>query len=124
MVGAINLSVAAFICSLIAAYSFRKRNPWGTFWLFFLIIFFASWAGGLWIKPVGPSFLGIAWIPTLAIAFFVALIIAASAGYVANSEDVRIQEIKEQFDDQDLKISRLAWMLLIILIFTVIAALI
>jgi hypothetical protein len=123
MSGVIQVSVLAFVFSLIAAYSFRRRNPWGTFWLYFLIIFFASWAGGIWIKPVGPVLLGVAWIPTLAIAFFMALAIAASAKYAGFNDQVKVQEVRVDLPDEGLKISVLAWLLLISLILTVLAGL-
>ena len=53
----------------------RKR---GLSWLF-LIIFLATWAGGIWLRPFGPSLWGIHWLTFLMVGLILALILAASA---------------------------------------------
>lgn len=45
---------------------------------FFLILFLASWAGGLWVTPFGPPLWGAYWVPILLVGFFVALLLAAA----------------------------------------------
>ncbi len=44
-------------------------NVWPAFVLFFLAI----WAGGLWLTLVGPSMIGVSWMPFLFVAIFIAL---------------------------------------------------
>ncbi|MDX1653388.1 MAG: hypothetical protein R3277_12900 [Brumimicrobium sp.] len=72
------LLIAIIIGSLFH-FGFRSRNPWGGFWVFLLILFFAAWAGRLWVAPIGPVFWGVAWIPITFFVFLIALIIAAAA---------------------------------------------
>lgn len=45
----------------------------------FLIIFFITWAGGVWIKPFGPSFHGIYWLPFTLSGVIASLLIATTA---------------------------------------------
>jgi hypothetical protein len=46
---------------------------------FFLILFLASWAGGLWLTPVGPPLWGAYWVPILLFGVFVALLLSAAS---------------------------------------------
>jgi len=45
---------------------------------FFLILFFATWAGGVWIRPFGPSMWGAYWLPFVLVGVFVAMLLAAA----------------------------------------------
>lgn len=67
----------AGIFTLIFAVALRRPGPWSSIAAFFLVIFLASWAGGLWISPTGPAFLGIFWVPILLVALLVALLLSA-----------------------------------------------
>jgi hypothetical protein len=58
---------------------FRTRGPWSSLLLLFLVIFLASWAGGLWLSPIGPGFRGTYWIPFLISGLIIALLLAAAA---------------------------------------------
>jgi hypothetical protein len=57
---------------------FRNRGPWGLWWVFLIVVFFATWAGGVWVTPFGPIWFGVAWLPFLLIGFLVALLLAAA----------------------------------------------
>jgi hypothetical protein len=73
--------VLAFIFGLLLAllfsYGFGRPGPWGGFLWFFLVVFLAAWAVGLWVEPVGPVLWGAAWVPIFFGALFVALLVAA-----------------------------------------------
>ena len=45
----------------------------------FLILFFATWVGGVWVQPFGPVAWGTAWLPFVLVAIVVMLILAAVA---------------------------------------------
>ncbi|MBD3272096.1 MAG: hypothetical protein GF384_06115, partial [Elusimicrobia bacterium] len=51
------------ILTIVFSQIFRKRGPWESLLVFFLIVFFGAWAGGVWFRPFGPLFLGRYWIP-------------------------------------------------------------
>ena len=52
---------------------------WAEFLWFFLLVFLASWLGGVWVSPVGPRFWGTYWVPFLMTGFLFALLLAATA---------------------------------------------
>jgi hypothetical protein len=65
----------AVILTFLLAVGFRGQ-PWGGgLVFFFLILFLATWAGGLWLTPVGPLMLGVPWISFLLVALVVGLIL-------------------------------------------------
>jgi hypothetical protein len=69
--------VMALVLSAIFALGFRRTGPWASVPLFFLIIFLASWAGGIWLAPVGPPLWGTYWLPFLMVGLVFALLLAA-----------------------------------------------
>jgi cytochrome c biogenesis protein ResB len=40
-----------------------------------LVIFLATWGGGLWLRPYGPTLYGVYWFPFLVVALVVSLIL-------------------------------------------------
>lgn len=67
----------AIILTLLLAVGFRGQS-WGAGLLFFfLILFLATWAGGLWLTPVGPIMLGVPWMSFLLVALIVGLILVS-----------------------------------------------
>jgi len=69
----------ALIITLVIMFlvSLLSRRPVRGLWLFFLIVFLATWAGQLWVTPFGPMYWGIAWIPLLVVSVFFWLLILA-----------------------------------------------
>lgn len=73
-------AIVALLFSLLLL-PFRRRksdDAWPAFWMFFLIILFASWAGGIWLAPFGPAASGVFWLPFLIVGFFVTLLLLAA----------------------------------------------
>jgi hypothetical protein len=68
----------AMLFTLIFAIGLKRTGPWASIWIFFMVIFLATWAGGLWINPVGPVFLGIYWLPILFFSFIIAVLLASA----------------------------------------------
>lgn len=54
-----------------------ERGGWGAALVLFGILLLTSWAGGVWLNPVGPQLLGAEWMPFVLMGFVVALLIAA-----------------------------------------------
>jgi hypothetical protein len=67
----------ALLLTAIFAGGFRRSGPWTGFIVFFIIIFLASWAGGIWIGPIGSAVFGIFWIPFVFAGLIFALLLAA-----------------------------------------------
>ncbi|MEJ2157493.1 MAG: hypothetical protein P8X96_19355 [Desulfobacteraceae bacterium] len=54
----------------------RKRGRRRGFLWLFLLIFFATWAGGVWLQPVGPTIGGVRWIQFLVSGLIILALIA------------------------------------------------
>jgi hypothetical protein len=70
-------TVALILSLLFALATWKRGRRRGLFWLFF-ILFLATWAGGLWMKPFGPALWGIHWLSFLLVGAVVALILAVA----------------------------------------------
>ncbi len=73
--------VIALVLAGILAYPLDRRGPGPAEGLvfFFLILFLAAWAGGVWLTPVGPPLWGVPWVSFLLVGIIIALIVAAGA---------------------------------------------
>jgi hypothetical protein len=67
----------ACLFTLVFAIGFRRQG-WGIgLMLFFLILFLATWSGGLWLTPIGPLWRGIHWLSFLLVGIITALMLVA-----------------------------------------------
>ncbi|WP_243374913.1 hypothetical protein [Geotalea sp. SG265] len=69
--------IIAFILTLIVGRGFKQFAYADLLGLFF-VIFLATWAGGLWIQPVGPVMWGISFTVFIVVGVLVALLVAAT----------------------------------------------
>lgn len=42
----------ALLLTAVFSVGFRQRQPWHNIWIFFFVIFLATWAGGVWMIPL------------------------------------------------------------------------
>jgi hypothetical protein len=54
-----------------------ERGGWAAVLVLFAILFLTSWAGGIWLNPIGPQLLGAAWLPFVFMGFVMAMLMAA-----------------------------------------------
>lgn len=80
------LIVAALVVGLFAVV-FRRPGPWAGVGWFFLVVFLGAWAVGVWTAPVGPVFVGIAWLPFVIGALLLALLVTAVTDW--QTQDLR-----------------------------------
>ncbi len=69
----LSLLVALCLSALLGLLFPRPTPRSGRFW-FFLLIFLAAWAGGLWMRPLGPELLGVHWLPFVLVGVLAALV--------------------------------------------------
>jgi hypothetical protein len=111
----------AVLFTLIFAVGLRRRGPWASLWAFFLVVFLAAWAGGLWISPAGPMFVGIYWLPMILVAFVFAILLAGVGGPASRGPKVEtISEVKEQETAAERAFDVFFWVLLISLILIIV----
>ena len=97
----VELFVALLIALLVSAlfgFALRRRIPRKGFFWFFLILFLATWAGGMWIGPFGPSFRGIFWLPFVLVAVLVGFFLAAIAPRRPPSSRIETLEMLEEIE--------------------------
>ncbi len=98
------------ILSLLLGY----RGPGDrVFWLF-LIIFLGAWAIGVWARPVGPLFMGVAWIPFLVGALALALLLLAISE--TGSRRTLAQPTAETHEEVAATVGIFFWVLILLLI--------
>lgn len=78
ILGGILAAIAiAILISALFYFAFNIRGPWGSFWTFFLVLLLVIWAASLWLRPIGPVFWGVSWVPLIFIGLIFALLLAA-----------------------------------------------
>lgn len=119
----IALGVAFFLTALVAI-AMRKRDPFPSLVTFFLVVFLATWAVGVWAAPVGPSLWGAAWLPFVMAGMVFALLLAAL--WPASRDDSTVEIVDPQKEQRrrriaDLALSGAMWALLALLAITIAA---
>jgi hypothetical protein len=118
----VSLAVALLICVVFVLLTRSNIRQTGFGW-FFLLILIATWAGGIWLKPFGPSWGKIHWLQFLIAGLLVALLFAMFAPFKAprgRHETLdQLQDIAHQKELQKVTYVTLGivfWVVLIILI--------
>lgn len=65
------------VLTAIFAVGIRRRTTWDILLPFFMILFLATWATGIWIPPIGPMIRGVFLMPFLFIGVLYALLLTA-----------------------------------------------
>jgi hypothetical protein len=122
----VSLMMAAFL-SLIVVVAFKKRLSWSATLWFFITTFLASWAGSLWLGPLGPSMKGVHWLPPLLVGSTAGLIFLVFAPRRAPKSRLEtlemleeIQQTREMERATKISFSVVLW----VMMFTLLAAII
>jgi hypothetical protein len=67
----------AFILTIIFGVIFGHRREYPGLGFFFIILLLATWAGGLWITPLGPVLWDVSWLEFLVVGVIFALLLLA-----------------------------------------------
>jgi hypothetical protein len=51
----------SLVLSFLFVFVLRRTGIWGNFYFFSLAVLLGSWAGGLWLPPLGPRVAGVPW---------------------------------------------------------------
>jgi hypothetical protein len=69
------LLVSALIVTLLTV-GLGRRGPGAGLGATFALLFLATWAGGVLMRPVGPPLRGVSWLSFLLVGLFVGLLVA------------------------------------------------
>jgi len=109
----------AFLLSLIFSLWFRGYG-WGMgFFLFFLVLFLVTWAGGIWITPFGPVWMGVPWLSFVLVGLLIALIMATLLPDNRRSDRIR-QTGQETETVTTMAVDLFFWVLMVSLVIVVI----
>ncbi len=101
----------------------RGRLGAAGLFIFFCLVFLATWAGGLWMPPFGPPAWGVSWLNFLLVGLVMAAVIAAAA---APSDRRPSRAGAAALDDarsaSPIGLSIFFWVAVVILLLVVIAA--
>lgn len=82
--------LSAGILTLLFGMVFRRRGARaGGLWIFFLVVLLATWAGAVWMRPIGPAVGGVHWLPAIGLGTIVALLMAAASPALARGRRKR-----------------------------------
>jgi hypothetical protein len=122
-----SLIIAGLVTLLYVSITRKAERKRGLFWLF-LLIFLATWAGGIWLKPFGPTLWGVHWLAFVLIGTIVALIVAVtspSRGPRGRQETIdmleRIEEEKKLEKVTYVVLGALFWVLFLVLVSAIVA---
>jgi Na+/proline symporter len=115
------LLLAGIITALLAG-SGRRFGPGEGIIAFFFIVLLFSWAGGLWLAPFGPLYMGIYWLPYLFMGVIIALLLAA---LIPPRQPHTMKEADERATEADIvaasAFSVFFWIFLLVLILAILA---
>jgi hypothetical protein len=123
----VDFLVAFFVALLLASIVFvglKRAGPWASFLFLFLALFLATWAGGIWIMPIGRPLGGVYWLPFLMAGIVFALLLAAVVP-PEKTEESTIQLVTEEEKKTREKTVRrtaglLFWLFAAVLILTIV----
>jgi hypothetical protein len=122
----ISLILAVLLTGLYMLVTRGAGRRTGLIWLF-LVIFLASWAGGVWLKPFGPTLWGIHWLAFLLVGlvvvlfFFIVIPRRAPRGRHETLDMLeRIEQEKELEEVAYFTLSIFFWILLAVLVIAII----
>lgn len=127
--GIIAVILVAILISALFYYGFNARGPWGSFWTFLLALLLIVWAASIWVRPLGPVYWGVAWIPLIFIGFIFALLLAAVPTYDTRTRtearadipaDEAELEARSEADAAAVAVGWIFWTFIIILLVAII----
>ncbi len=123
--------VVALIVSLVLNVLLNRRGPRIGFFFFFLMLFLIIYAGGMWVKPFGPTLFGVFWVPILLVGILAGLFYYQSVPPPPphnREETLRMLEKNEKFKQIEkvtyVTLDIFFWVIIALLLFLIIYRLI
>lgn len=103
--------LVALLLSSIVFIGLRRTGPWASFAFLFFALFLATWAGGIWITPIGRPLAGVYWLPFLMAGVVFALLLAAAVPPERTEESTIKLVTEEEKKEKERKVRRAAGLL-------------
>ncbi|MEJ2697414.1 MAG: hypothetical protein P8013_12275 [Candidatus Sulfobium sp.] len=87
--------VITLVLTAVFAVGFRKQRTWPVVLVFFVILFLATWAAGVWITPAA-SLPGVSWVSYVIVGLLFALLLTALIPLSRSMQSARAREAEEK----------------------------
>jgi hypothetical protein len=121
-----SLVIALSISFILSLFLSRERPRTG-FFFFFLILFLVTLAGGLWVRPFGPSLFGVFWVPIILVGLVSGLFLYQSAPRHPphnRKETIQLLEEEQQYRQLEkityVSVDFIFWLIIVLLVVAVI----
>jgi Ca2+/Na+ antiporter len=114
--GVFALGIAFFLTILFVALG-RCVRSWRRILVFFAIVFLGSWAGGVWLAPVGSRTVGVYWVAFFVVGLIFALIQGVFAAHPARRASCERPEQSEPKVERELRNVFDVFLFLLLLLF-------
>lgn len=121
----VSFIIAVFSTGLYILVTRGDGRRTGLIWLF-LIIFLATWAGGTWLRPFGPSLWGIQWLTFLLVGLVIVLFLIIAVRRKAPKGRHETLDMLERIEEEKalekvayITLSIFFWILLSILVIAI-----
>jgi hypothetical protein len=114
--------LAAIIIGSLFYHVFKYSGPWGSFWTFILILILAGLASAAWVRPIGPTYWDVAWIPVLFVIILFALLLAAASPPSPRNKEVLEEEQIPTSPRADAAVVTVSFLFWIFVVFLFVAA--
>jgi hypothetical protein len=122
----VDFLVVFFIALLLAAIfgiGIRKQPIGADLGIFFLLLLLLTWAGGLWLAPIGPPVWGSPWLSFLLVGFLLVLLFAAlTPPYRQPRNPRKVEQERQQAYQAAIAVNAFLWVLIISLILVIFIA--
>jgi len=111
------LIIGSLIIFLISI-AFGTKGPWGSLIWFFIIVSLFAWTAGVWLRPYGPLYYGVSWIPIIFVGFLVAFLLTSVSPRKPHPPvpvDLKAETISAE--ERKTAVGAFFWILIMILVF-------
>lgn len=122
-----SLVIALSVSLIVSLFLRRQVVPRVGFFFFFLMLFLLILAGGLWIRPFGPTFYGVFWLPLVIVGLFAGLFLYHSTpDRLPRNRREKVQRMQKQEERRQLEqltyvtLDIFFWIIIILLIISII----
>jgi hypothetical protein len=113
------VTLMAIIIGSLFYHVFKYSGPWGSFWTFILVLILAGLASATWVRPIGPTYWNISWIPVIFVIVLFALLLAAASPPSTRKKEMLEEEqvpTSPQANPAVIAVSFLFWVFIIFLL--------